>query len=182
MSRVFIVAAVFAAALSASQALAQSGGVYSLTWSTLDSGQTFSMGGVYQLGSTVGQADASPLAGGIYALNGGFWGARAAGTVDAPALPPAPVAFAARPPKPNPFHESTALEFDLPSVQAVSLVVFGVDGRVVRRLVSGKVESGHHRAIWDGRDEAGRAVPSGIYFAHLVAGEFSSTMRVVRID
>ena len=60
-------------------ALAQSGGGYDLTWSTIDGGgYTFSTGGSYSLGGTVGQPDAGALSGGGYTLGGGFWGGGAA--------------------------------------------------------------------------------------------------------
>jgi len=56
-------------------ALAQSGGGYDLTWNTVDSGgATFSTGGNYSLGGTIGQPDAGVLSGGDYTLAGGFWG------------------------------------------------------------------------------------------------------------
>jgi len=65
--------------LLASVALAQSGGGYDLTWSTVDDGgYTFSEGGGYSLGGTVGQPDAGVLSGGGYTLAGGFWGGAAA--------------------------------------------------------------------------------------------------------
>ena len=61
--------------LLAGGALAQSGGGYDLTWSTVDGGgATFSSGGDYSLGGTAGQPDAGPLEGGEYSLLGGFWG------------------------------------------------------------------------------------------------------------
>ena len=60
--------------LAASVALAQSGGGYDLSWSTVDGGgATFSTGGGYTLGGTIGQPDAGVLAGGGYTLGGGFW-------------------------------------------------------------------------------------------------------------
>lgn len=56
-------------------AAAQSGGGYDLTWNTIDGGgATFSTGGGYSLGGTVGQPDAGVLSGGDYSLIGGFWG------------------------------------------------------------------------------------------------------------
>lgn len=56
-------------------ALAQSGDGYDLTWNTVDGGGvTFSAGGDYTLGGTVGQADAGLLQGGPFVLGGGFWG------------------------------------------------------------------------------------------------------------
>ena len=54
-------------------ALAQSGGVYDLTWNTIDGGGGTSTGGVYSLSGTIGQPDAGTLSGSPYTLNGGFW-------------------------------------------------------------------------------------------------------------
>jgi len=60
--------------LLAGIALAQTGGGYDLTWSTIDGGGAmFSTGGSYALGGTVGQSDAGALSGGGYTLTGGFW-------------------------------------------------------------------------------------------------------------
>jgi hypothetical protein len=60
---------------SIAPAVAQSGNGYDLTWSTVDGGgYTFSTGGGYTLGGTIGQPDAGGLTGGNYTLGGGFWG------------------------------------------------------------------------------------------------------------
>lgn len=60
-------------------ALAQSGGGYNLTWSTIDGGgYTWSESGSYTLGGTIGQPDAGVLSGGAYTLAGGFWSGAAA--------------------------------------------------------------------------------------------------------
>lgn len=65
--------------LAASVVLAQSGGGYDLTWSTVDGGgYTFSTGEGYSLGGTAGQPDAGVMQGGGYTLAGGFWGGGAA--------------------------------------------------------------------------------------------------------
>ncbi len=58
----------------ASVALAQTGGSYDLTWSTLDGGGGTSSGGSYSLSGTIGQPDAGVMSGGSYTLTGGFWG------------------------------------------------------------------------------------------------------------
>jgi hypothetical protein len=66
--------------LLSSIVLAQSGGGYDLTWNTVDGGgATFSTGGSYTLGGTIGQSDGGALTGGSYALNGGFWVSAAGG-------------------------------------------------------------------------------------------------------
>lgn len=161
---------------------AQTGGPYSLLWHTLDGGgATFATGGVYRLGSTTGQPDAGVLSGGPYALHGGFWAAGGAAVVAAPAVRPVPDSFVAHLPAPNPFRDTTTLAFDLPSPAHVRLDIHGVDGRLVRRLVDGDGEAGYHRAHWDGRDDGGRPVASGIYFVRLSAGVSSSTQRIVRL-
>ena len=65
--------------LPATLSFAQTGGGYDLTWSTVDGGgATFSEGGGYSLGGTVGQPDAGVLSDGNYTLAGGFWGSAAA--------------------------------------------------------------------------------------------------------
>jgi hypothetical protein len=76
MSRFTVILLLLAliALLLASVARAQSGGGYDLTWSTVDGGgATWSAGGGYALGGTVGQPDAGVLSGGGYTLAGGFW-------------------------------------------------------------------------------------------------------------
>jgi len=61
--------------LPSSTVLAQSGGDYDLSWSSVDGGgYTFSSGGAYAIGGSIGQPDAGLLTGGDYTLGGGFWG------------------------------------------------------------------------------------------------------------
>ena len=80
MKRTAILLALAVLLLLASVALAQSGGGYDLTWNTVDAGgYTFSTGGDYSLGGTIGQPDAGVLTGGDYTLGGGFWGGGAIG-------------------------------------------------------------------------------------------------------
>jgi hypothetical protein len=70
---VLVLVAGLLAATAAPSAVAQSGGGYDLTWSTVDGGGGSSSGGRYSLDGTVGQADAGEQAGGGYSLGGGFW-------------------------------------------------------------------------------------------------------------
>jgi len=99
------------------------------------------------------------------------------GVVDFPTLPWA-IQLAQN--FPNPFNPSTTIGYDLAHPAAVQLTVFDVSGRVVRRLQTGKRQAaGSHQAVWNGRDERGRGVASGVYFYRLVAGGESSTRRMV---
>lgn len=71
---------------------------------------------------------------------------------------------------PNPFNPRTTIEFELPSASDVALDIYDVQGRRVRRLVAGPLGAGLHEKVWSGRDDAGRAVPSGVYFYRFSAG------------
>jgi hypothetical protein len=75
MNRIVVAFTVLTMLVLAAGAQAQSGGGYDLSWSTVDGGgQTWSTGGVYSLGGTIGQPDAgSEHGGGNYELQGGFW-------------------------------------------------------------------------------------------------------------
>jgi M6 family metalloprotease-like protein len=70
---------------------------------------------------------------------------------------------------PNPFNPTTVISYQLPVGSDEKLVVYDVLGREVATLVSGATTPGRHEVVWDGRDSAGRAVASGIYFTRLSA-------------
>ncbi|HKK70892.1 MAG TPA: FlgD immunoglobulin-like domain containing protein [Candidatus Krumholzibacteria bacterium] len=76
---------------------------------------------------------------------------------------------------PNPSNPATVVTYDLPEATHVALRVVDVRGRVVRTLVDGWRPAGSHRARWDGRDDRGRSVASGRYFA---VGEWTGTRKV----
>lgn len=80
---------------------------------------------------------------------------------------------------PNPFNPSTRIEYRIAERSAVSLKVFDVSGRLVRTLVDDVRDAGHYRLSWDGRNNSGRAVSSGIYFISLRSKEFRQTRKIV---
>ncbi len=71
--------------------------------------------------------------------------------------------------RPNPFSDQTAIRYDLPKTGRVDLSIFDVAGRKVATLVSDVVTAGRHEAIWQGRDDFGREVASGLYWYRLTA-------------
>ena len=79
---------------------------------------------------------------------------------------------------PNPFQTETTIRYSLPRTAPVRLVVYDVTGRVVRELVNGIQDAGDRRATWDGRDEAGSPVRSGVYVVRLEAGSTRLTRRM----
>jgi len=71
---------------------------------------------------------------------------------------------------PNPFNPNTTLRIDLAREGVVSLDIVDARGRRVRSLMrAGRVAAGEHRVVWDGRDDRGQRVASGVYEARLHA-------------
>ena len=76
---------------------------------------------------------------------------------------------------PNPFNPSTEISYYLPVCQNVSLVVYDIKGRYIKTLVNGKNDAGKHYAFWDGSDESGNIVSSGVYLYRLQTEKFVKT-------
>ncbi len=68
---------------------------------------------------------------------------------------------------PNPFNPATTIEYSVEAPSRVRLAVYGVQGELVRTLVEAAVPAGEHAARWDGANDRGSAVSSGIYFVRL---------------
>ncbi|MDH4157389.1 MAG: lectin like domain-containing protein [candidate division Zixibacteria bacterium] len=72
---------------------------------------------------------------------------------------------------PNPFNPGTIISYSIPSRSHVEIAVFNLLGQRVKTLVSESKAAGSHTVAWDGTDEAGREVASGVYLYRLIAGE-----------
>lgn len=80
---------------------------------------------------------------------------------------------------PNPFNPSTTIRFELNRMCKVKLQVFDLLGRRVRTLFSGRMSAGRHTRIWDGKDEAGNPVSSGVYIYRLQTANKAQTKKMV---
>ena len=80
---------------------------------------------------------------------------------------------------PNPFNPTTMVRFGVPRPGHVRLAVYDVAGRRVAVLVDRMMGAGEFTASWDGRDEGGRSVASGVYFARMTMEGFSATRKMV---
>ncbi len=79
---------------------------------------------------------------------------------------------------PNPFNPTTSARFSLSDAAGVRLDVFALDGRLIRTLLGGAaLPRGDHAIDWDGRDQAGRALPSGVYLMQLQTGRSSEVIK-----
>lgn len=98
------------------------------------------------------------------------------------------IADGSRPPEllldqnyPNPFNPTTWIPFYLPEDGRATLRVFDVQGRLVRVLRDREYRRGPHSVVWDGTDDNGTAVSSGVYFCELVQGQLRRTRKLTLV-
>ncbi len=131
---------------------------------------------------TLGQP--SPIgiaAAGRRTLYSGFWGAWQGEPYFTPVPEAPPPATRLYPNRPNPFNPATTIVFDLGQAGFVRLTVHDLRGQVVRRLVAEARPAGRHGAAWDGRDDAGRPVASGLYVCRLETPGFRATTKIAMV-
>ncbi|HEC62040.1 MAG TPA: T9SS type A sorting domain-containing protein [bacterium] len=80
---------------------------------------------------------------------------------------------------PNPFNSSTSIQFELPDLTEVELIVYDILGREVNQLINQRMDSGYHQIVWDGDSADGKSLPSGLYFALLRTPKFNKTVKMV---
>src|SRR6185436_19687784 len=85
-------------------------------------------------------------------------------------------------PFPNPMREGGTFHYALPRAMPMSLALFNVAGRKVRTLAEGIQPAGEGSVRWDGRDDSGRALPSGLLVLRLAANEQVLTRRVLTLQ
>lgn len=91
-----------------------------------------------------------------------------------------PRTYALHPNVPNPFNPTTLVRYDVPEGGGeMSIRIYDVSGRLVKTLVEGLQPAGSKSATWDGRDERGQNVSSGVYFYRMSAGNFAQTRKMV---
>jgi hypothetical protein len=82
---------------------------------------------------------------------------------------------------PNPFNPSTTVEVSLTTRERVTLGIYDARGKLVRTLKNGTLPAGLHRVDWDGRDDVGNRVATGVYFVRFNAGSIEATRKAVLI-
>ncbi|MCZ6852472.1 MAG: T9SS type A sorting domain-containing protein [Gammaproteobacteria bacterium] len=87
--------------------------------------------------------------------------------------------LALRPPYPNPFNPETSIVYQLPEGGIVSVKVYDVRGRLVKTLVDTRLSAGEHRTTWNGQDNDGRQVATGIYLIKFWSGGQTRSTRVL---
>lgn len=72
---------------------------------------------------------------------------------------------------PNPFNPSTTIEYEIAASRIVKLDIFNILGQKIKRLVNQEQPAGTYKVIWDGTNENGHPVSSGVYYYRLIAGK-----------
>lgn len=100
-------------------------------------------------------------------------------TVDVEPGPGAALLYWLGPAAPNPFGKGTQIRFSLAERTHVRLDVYDAAGRHVRSIVNEELGPGEHGTVWDGLSDAGRRLPSNVFFYVLKAGSFEATRQMV---
>jgi hypothetical protein len=82
---------------------------------------------------------------------------------------------------PNPFNPETEIHFDLPVTSVVKLEIYNMLGQRVRELHNGLKPAGGYGVVWDGRDDSGREVGSGVYLYQLTTDRYSATRKMLLV-
>lgn len=102
------------------------------------------------------------------------------GVTIAEPIAPVPSEFALMQNYPNPFNANTMIRFALPSSAPVTLEIYNVLGVKIRTLIAGVLmHSAIYQVKWDGRDDSGASMPSGMYLYRIVAGEFKASKKMM---
>jgi hypothetical protein len=83
---------------------------------------------------------------------------------------------------PNPFRSQTRVAYSLAEPGPVKLSVYDLQGRLVRSLLEASPASGERSLVWNGRDDLGRPVPSGVYFLQMASGRVAGTTKVLFLE
>jgi hypothetical protein len=92
-----------------------------------------------------------------------------------------PREYSVSPNYPNPFNPSTTIRYGLPHAANVDLVIYDMLGGRVRTLVKEEHEAGYHEVLWDGTNDRGVPVTSGVYVYRFVAGEYQMMRKMILI-
>ncbi|RMD88210.1 MAG: T9SS C-terminal target domain-containing protein [Calditrichaeota bacterium] len=90
-----------------------------------------------------------------------------------------PVEYALYPNYPNPFNEMTVITYSIPYFDTITMKIYDLNGREIKTLVQGAKNPGTYRIRWDGRNNQGNQVSSGVYFCRMQTKKFKMTRKIL---
>jgi flagellar hook assembly protein FlgD len=96
-------------------------------------------------------------------------------------FPENPTVFGIAQNMPNPMNSQTLIQYQLPQQCHVHLTIYDITGRAVRKLIDRTEEPGYKSICWDGRNNEGRPLASGVYFYRIQAKDFSCTKQLIMV-
>jgi len=82
---------------------------------------------------------------------------------------------------PNPFNPSTTLSYSIQAAGSMSLIIYDIRGREIKKLAAGRQTAGTYKIVWEGFDNSGRQAAEGIYFAFLKVNNFQRVIRLILV-
>ena len=166
--------------MSGEMAFAQSSTNYTLSRSVFDAGGDVSESTNYDVLDAVGQpSPVGDCTSTNYCLHSGFLGGGEMPTdVGDDEGVPVPGTFELHQNYPNPFNPVTTIAYDLPRTAEVELTIYDLRGHEVRRLFDGIKPAGFYTVRWEGQDESGLLVASGMYFCRIAVKEKEGGQRL----
>ncbi len=80
---------------------------------------------------------------------------------------------------PNPFNPETTIRYSLSNNGPVKIQIYNIKGQLIRNLVNENKKAGYYTVIWNGKDEQGKSVSSGIYFYRMQSSKYSATQKMM---
>ncbi|MEJ2545839.1 MAG: FlgD immunoglobulin-like domain containing protein, partial [Calditrichaceae bacterium] len=92
-----------------------------------------------------------------------------------------PKSFEVYPAYPNPFNMSTTIKFQLNTSKQIKILIYDINGRLVNTILNSNLMPGSYKVNWNGKDNKGKDISSGVYYAVVKASDFISTLKLVVI-
>ena len=93
-----------------------------------------------------------------------------------------PTAFMLKQNYPNPFNPTTTVEFDIPQASHVSIIIYDILGHKVRTLIDQNYRPGSYTIVWNGRDDKGLSLTSGMYLMRMRAADFIKVTKMLLLE
>ncbi|MFH1373233.1 MAG: T9SS type A sorting domain-containing protein [bacterium] len=177
---VVMIACISADAQNRQPCMSTSTSSHSANWAVINSGGAVGSTSNYTIHSGIGEAVIDNEGSGHY-TGSGYLSPGSPTPVEDCETANQPASFELSQNYPNPFNPSTTIEFTLPERSFVNLCVYNIVGQKVAVLLSENLSAGYKRVTWDGKDQHGTDIATGVYLYKLSAGEYTESRKMLLI-